>query len=260
MTLSVLERGDGPLILFLHGFPDTPHAWLPVMERLPEFRCVAPFLRGYAPSPVDGPYDVDTLAADVASLGDMLSPAAPYAVVGHDWGAVIAYVLGERARLRSMITMSVPYPASFLGELGVGQLRRSWYMAFFQLGSIADRAVERDDFAFIDRLYRAWSPSLRADLSEVKRALRASHPAPLEYYRALPGQLRRRWPKLTVPTLYLVGAEDGCISPTLGREQHVHYEATFAREVIAGAGHFLQWERPEVVADRIRSWLTLTPQ
>lgn len=257
---AYLERGSGRLVLFLHGFPDSPHAFVPVMEQLDGLRCVAPFLRGYGPSVLEGPYDGDSLARDVAAIGDALSPSRPYAVVGHDWGAVIAYVLAETARVSAMVTMSVPHPASFLAGLRhPSQLRRSWYMGFFQLGRIADHIVARNDFAFIDRLYRAWSPSLRPDLTNVKAALRTGFPAPLEYYRALPRQLGRNWPRLSVPTLYLVGAEDGCIAPGIGRDQHRFFTATFARELIPHAGHFLQWERPNIIADHVRSWLALHP-
>lgn len=256
-AFAYFEHGQGPLVILLHGFPDTPHAWRPVMAQMPELHTVAPFLRGYSPSPLDGPYNGDALAADVAAIGDALSPSRPYAVVGHDWGALIAYVLAENARLSSMITMSVPHPGSILSDPRLGQLRRSWYIFYFQLG-LSNKTVERDNFAFIDRLYKSWSPSLIADLSDVKATLRASHPAPLEYYRAMPKQLGRKWPRLEVPTLYLVGAEDGCIAPDLGRDQHKFFDAPFAKEVIPNAGHFLQWERPDVVAQLIRGWIGRT--
>jgi pimeloyl-ACP methyl ester carboxylesterase len=251
---AYFESGTGPLVILLHGFPDTPHAFLPVMERLPGFHCVAPFLRGYAPSPLDGPFDGDSISADIASIGDALSPSRPYAIVGHDWGALIAYALAEKGRVSSMVTMSVPHPGSILADPSLGQLRRSWYVFYFQLG-LSNKTVERDNFAFIDRLYKTWSPSLVANLTDVKNTLRESHPAPLGYYRAMPRQLGRKWPKIKVPTLYLVGAEDGCISPELGRDQHKFYDAPFAKEVIPRAGHFLQWERPEVIAELIRGWI-----
>jgi pimeloyl-ACP methyl ester carboxylesterase len=255
-SFSCFSHGEGPLVLFLHGFPDSPHAFVPVMERVTGYRCVAPFLRGYAPSVLEGPYDIDTLAADVRALGDALSPSAPYAIVGHDWGAMIGY-LAAGPRTSALVTMSVPHPSSFARALLVdpAQLRRSWYMAFFQT-PFAERIVKRDDFAFIDRLFRAWSPSLTADTRNMKDALRPGFPAALEYYRAMPRHLRRRWPRIATPTLYMVGRQDGCIGADVGRDQHRYFDGPFAREIVEGAGHFLQWEKPELIADRVASFLT----
>lgn len=256
-----LSHGDGPLCLFLHGFPDSPRAFLPVMERMHGFRCVAPFLRGYAPSITTGPFDVDTLAADVRAIADALSPSQAYAIVGHDWGAMVTYLVAG-PRVSSMVTLSVPHPSSLLRALrsDPAQLRRSWYMAYFQLGRFADRAVARDDYAFIDRLFRAWSPGLTPDptrMREVKAAIAGGFPAALEYYRAIPANLGRRWPRIATPTLYMVGADDGCIGADVGREQHRYFHGPFAREIVEGAGHFLQWERPELIAERARRWIAL---
>ncbi len=251
---AYFSRGpaEGPLVLFLHGFPDTPHAWLPVMERMAGYRCVAPFLRGYAPSVLEGPFDIDSLAADVRALGDALSPSTPYAIVGHDWGAMLTY-LAAGSRTAAAVTLSVPHPSSFARALleDPAQLRRSWYMFFFQL-PFAERIVARNDWAFVDRLFRTWSPSLRADTREVKQALR---PAALEYYRAMLRHAARKWPRIATPTLYLVGREDGCIGADVGRDQHRYFDGPFARETIEGAGHFLQWEKPELVAELVRGWL-----
>jgi len=270
MTPSIVEtnrgafayfaRGEGPLVLFLHGFPDSPHAWLPVMERFAGYRCVAPFLRGYSPSVLGGPYDVDSLALDVRALADAFA-ADRFALVGHDWGAVITYAAARSmpTRITAAVALSVPHPLSFLRALATNpaQLRRSWYMAFFQARGVADRMLAANDFAFVERLFAAWSPGLPAPrLDEVKRALT---PAALEYYRAMvsPRAVARARDasRIAVPLLHLTGRDDGCIGPEVGRDQHRNFEGPFATEVIEGAGHFLQWERPELIAERARSWI-----
>ena len=110
-------QGQGPLVLLLHGFPDTAHTWDEVRPALAEagYRAVSPFMRGYAPTevPADGKYDSDTLGQDVLALIDALG-GGPAIVVGHDWGASAAYSavgLGPE-RIRFLVTVAVPHPAS----------------------------------------------------------------------------------------------------------------------------------------------------
>ncbi len=265
-NFAYFQKGEGPLVLFLHGFPDSPHAFLPIMERAKGYRAVAPFLRGYAPSVLGGPYDIESLALDVRALADALAPGQRLALVGHDWGAAITYVAARvlGPRVTAAVTMSVPHPLTFLRALATNpaQLRRSWYMGFFQLGRLADARVAADNFAFIDRLFAAWSPALREPrLDDVKRALAPGFPAALAYYRSMASPLDRAVARIrndarvAVPTLHLTGSDDGCIGPEVGRDQHRYFDGPFASEVIEGAGHFLQWERPELVADRALSFI-----
>lgn len=269
---ACLAAGDpsAPLALFLHGFPDSADAWSPVLERAAArgYRAVAPFMRGYAPSVIEGPYDADSLADDVLGIADALS-APSFSLCGHDWGAVVSYVVAARfgPRVSSMVTMSVPHPVAFLEDLGKSraQLARSWYMGFFQIRGVAERVVPRDHFAFVDRLFREWSPGLRVDpeaLDRVKTAIAPGFPAALEYYRAL------AWPprdalarirsvsdrSIETPTLHLTGAADGCIGPDIGRGQRRFFKSAFASEVLPGLGHFLQWESPQMIGERVLSW------
>src|SRR5437588_12221587 len=95
LRFSIIEGGDGPLVLLLHGFPDTAWTWSHVMPSLMAagYRVVAPFMRGYPPTaiPSDGRYDPAALADDVAGLIDTLNDGEPGFVVGHDWGAMATY-------------------------------------------------------------------------------------------------------------------------------------------------------------------------
>jgi pimeloyl-ACP methyl ester carboxylesterase len=116
LRFACLEEGQGPLVLLLHGFPDTPHTWdatRPALARA-GFRAVSPFLRGYAPSeiPADGDYRIDALARDVAGLIEALGEERAI-VVGHDWGAAAAYGAAIRfpERIRFLATVSIPHPA-----------------------------------------------------------------------------------------------------------------------------------------------------
>jgi pimeloyl-ACP methyl ester carboxylesterase len=158
-TLSCLVDGDGPLVVMAHGFPDGPSTFRHQVAALRGYRVVRPFMRGYAPSSVarDGRYDAGRLADDLLAVGEHFS-REPFVLVGHDWGAVAAYAAAARApsRIRKLVTAAVPHPrVAGLRWLKPRQLAKIWYMAFFQLRGIAERRLRRDDFRFVDELWRA---------------------------------------------------------------------------------------------------------
>ncbi|MEX2659427.1 MAG: alpha/beta fold hydrolase, partial [Acidimicrobiales bacterium] len=160
--------GTGPMALCLHGFPDSAHTWRLLAPTLVEagYRVVAPFLRGYAPTavPADGRYQTGALAKDAVELHEALAGDERAVVIGHDWGATAAYGAASLApeRWRRVVTASVP-PAGAMsaGFLTYDQLRRSWYMFFFQ-HPLAELVVGMDDLAVVDRLWADWSPGYDA--------------------------------------------------------------------------------------------------
>ena len=267
-----LAAGDprAPIVLVLHGFPDAPPTFGPFLAAVAArgYRAIAPWLRGYAPSVMTGPYDPDTLADDLAAWLAALSPHGPAFVVGHDWGAIATYAACARTptQIAAAVTLAVPHPLAFLHHADPAQLARSWYMLFFQLPG-APRAARVADFALIDHLWQRWSPAynlppeLRAAIHD---CLAASWPAPTLYYRALirpfgraRARLRHDSPlrrPLTVPTLYLHGADDGCIGVDVGRGAERHFAGPYQHDVLADTGHFLAAERPDDVAARAHAW------
>ncbi len=278
IEFAYLSQGpeDGPLALCLHGFPDTAHTWRFLLPRLAEagFHAVAPFQRGYAPTPVpaEARYDTGTLILDACGLHDALGGRDDAVLIGHDWGAFAVYGAGafEPERWHRLVAASVAPPASMAeGFLSYQQLRRSWYIFFFQT-VLAEFAVARDDFAFIDHLWADWSPGFDGswDAAQVKRALAAPDhlAAAIGYYRATfagpPEDARAAAAQVagtTVPPqplLYLHGADDGCIGvDTIGPVTD-HLAPGSELAVIGGAGHFLHLERPDEVNDRIIGFLT----
>lgn len=260
---EVHASGEGPLVLCLHGFPDLPATWAPVMERLAArgYRCAAPYLRGHAPSTIEGPFDVDQLGDDAIAIARALSPERPAFVLGHDWGALAAYSAIARAPelFRAAVTVSVPHPATLPASYlrHPKQLARSWYIGFFQLPRLPERALAGD---LVERLWRAWSPGYEAPrehLDSVARMLEESEYAPLSAYRSLPRSYARcvpRWPRIRVPTLYLHGTEDGCIAPALARGQERAFDAPHRAELVS-AGHFAPLEAPDRVAELVLNWI-----
>jgi pimeloyl-ACP methyl ester carboxylesterase len=244
-----LEEGpaDGPLALCLHGFPDTAHTWRHLLPELAAagFRAVAPWLRGYAPTavPDDGRYDIAALAEDANRLHAALGGDGRAVLIGHDWGAMAAYSASaaEPDRWSKVVAMAVPTPDR-LGPafLSYDQLRRSWYIFFFQ-NPLAEGVVGMDDLAFLERLWADWSPGYDAaeDLKHVKESLGdpANLAAAIGYYRALfaSGGPTAVGPQ---PLLYLHGRDDGCFGAGAAGPDAV---------VVEGAGHFLHLERPDEV-------------
>lgn len=270
--ISYLLAGpqDAPLVVCLHGFPDIPRTWAPLTKSLCEagYRVASPWLPGYAPSSLDGPFDFPTLSQTILSLIDELSPSEPVRVVGHDWGSILAQCAAalRPERIRAAATLAVPHILAFEANIEryPGQLRKIAYMGLFQLPLLSDRIVKLRNFRFIERLWEAWSPGYRPDedyLEELKTCLHASMPAPLKYYRAMRSpkvirEARRIFSggPIVVPMLYLHGERDGCIGPEMAEGQEKHFSAMFEMVKLADAGHFLHLERPVEVNAAIVSW------
>ena len=273
-----IEQGAGPLILALHGFPDTPRTFRYQMRFLAEagFRVVAPALRGYAPTdaPADGTYDGAALAQDTVALIEALTHERVI-LIGHDWGAIAAYnaAILAPARIARLITLAVPRGGAFQQAflINPAQQRRWWYMWYFQM-PWAEMAVAYDDFVFIERLWQEWSPGWTYPVDEleaVKATLRQPGvlTAALKYYQhtfnraaappdaALDVIRERLAEPIHVPTLYLHGANDGAVGVECTEGMETAFAARFEKHVIADAGHFLHQERPDAINHVIREFL-----
>lgn len=269
-----LEGGNenAPLVLVLHGFPDYPRSFVPVLERIcaAGYRAAAPWLRGYRPSVADGPFTLERLAIDALEIAQALAPGQPVHLVGHDWGAAIAHAVAASAPhcVASLTRLAFPHPMTFLQALAArrGQLARSFYILLFQSPRVPEWLCARADGAFLDYLWRTWSPGYRMPAEErqqLHQCLRASMPAPLQYYRsilrplALAGRRVRQGARerVSVPTLHVHGAEDGCVSAGSTDGQERWHAGPFTREIWPGIGHFMHLEEPERLVDRlVRFW------
>lgn len=283
IRFAYLEAGpaDGPLALCLHGFPDHAPTWEGLLGELggAGFHAVAPWLRGYAPSGAapDGNYQAASLALDALALADALAPGGEAVLVGHDWGAIAAYTAaGYRPeRFRKLVTMAVPHPASLMTRFlsSPDQLQRSWYIFFFQ-SPLADMVLPADDFAVVDKLWRDWSPGFAPEpafMRALKDTLGAPAPAgagaAVAYYRFMLGTLagdpsldevqNAGLAPVAPPTLYLHGADDGCMAADMVVEAELAplHPGGLELDVVGSAGHFLHLERPEHVNPRVVDFL-----
>jgi pimeloyl-ACP methyl ester carboxylesterase len=238
-------------------------------------RAVAPFLRGYAPSSVStsGAYQTGASSLDAIAIHERFHGDERAVLIGHDWGAPIVYGAANHdpARWSKVVAMAVP-PGGAMGHAFVtntDQLKRSWYMFFFQ-SPLADMVVPADDLAFIDMIWNDWSPGYEAseDIVFTKDAIRepANLQAALGYYRAALGDGYHDPDHAEVqaaaemvpsqPTLYLHGATDGCIGPEVADSARGMVGDNVTIDVIDGIGHFLHLEDPALVNQHILEFLT----
>lgn len=277
LTSPSIDDHDRPLVVCVHGFPDSAHTWRDLMVALDDagYRAIAPFIRGYAPSTVSssGAYQTGASAIDVCALHEYFGGDRRAVLIGHDWGAPIVYGAAslEPDRWAKVVAMAVP-PGGAMGLAFItntDQLKRSWYMFFFQNG-LSDMVVPANDMAFIDMIWEDWSPGYDAteDLVHVKNALREPEhlAAALGYYRATLGdgykdpahadaqQATQAVPEQ--PTLYLHGTNDGCIGPEVADSARAMVGDHVEIRLIDGVGHFLHLEAPTVVNAQILEFLS----
>lgn len=280
LRFGLLEAGDEgePLVLCLHGFPDSAWTWRHLLPALAQagHHAAAPFLRGYAPTDLaaDGRYGIAELADDALALDEALRGDEATVLIGHDWGAAAVYgaLRKEPGRWRCAVAAAVPPAGGYsIDSISLPQMRRSWYSFLFQLQDVAvpERLAAADDLALIDSLWSDWSPGYEAadDLRRAKETLRPPGHlrAALTYYRDAPTQVpsaeeaaaSQKWLRqLAVPLLYVHGVRDGCIGLDSLDLVRRYFPPGAQVEVLGDAGHFVQLEQPDeftrLVLDFIR--------
>ncbi len=256
---------DAPLVLGLHGFPDIADTFDAMGAAIvgAGFQFAAPQMRGYAPSVLDVPKTrtlFDALAQDAIGVADALAPGRPFAVVGHDNGAFATYSVLRLAatRVTAAVTLTAAHPAAVFKNSGKlpAQMWRSRYAMFFQVPGLSEWYASRADFAYLEALWQRWAAPgwalPRAHMDAVKEVMRASWPAPLLNYRAMPFSGDET--TLAQPVLYLIGDQDGCVLPAAGAGQERYFTGAFRSEVVPGPGHFLHLERPDLVIPKVVDW------
>ena len=262
VALEVEDRGSGAPVVLLHGWPDAGRLWRHQVDALGAagFRTVTPDLRGFGasdrPEGVDA-YGLPVLVADVLGVLDHLGIERAH-VVGHDWGAALAWVTATLApdRVESLTALSVGHPGSFAGA-GLPQREKSWYMLLFQFDGVAEEWLSKDDW----RNFREWTdhPDVDAAVADLSRpgALTAS----LNWYRANvpPESLVAEpleLPPVQAPTMGVWSTGDLALTEQsmTGSEAFVA-EGRWRYERVEGAGHWMQLEAPERVNELLLDFL-----
>jgi pimeloyl-ACP methyl ester carboxylesterase len=245
---------DGPLVLLLHGFPETSFSWRHQLPPLAAagYRAVAPDQRGYSPRarPTDvGEYRFDRLVGDVLGVADALG-VDRFHLVGHDWGGGVAWQVAGRHpdRLLTVTSVSTPHPAAFRNAIREGDQRdRSSYMQFFRSPD-AEAFFLDNDAAGLRTLYTASSLPVDA-VEEYVRVLTqpGAMTGALDWYRAADLGIVEGFGPITTPAMYVWSTYD----PALGREAAeataAHVEGPYRFEVLEGVSHWIPEEAPDTL-------------
>ena len=271
-TIHYVEQGEGTPVVLLHGFPEFWYSW---REQIPElaatgFRAIAPDLRGYNLSSKPqrlGSYRLAEVVADIAALVEHRCGGRAH-LVGHDWGAFVAWLLAmHRPELvERLVSINIPHPGAVrLAMRRPDQMVRLSYQAFLQLPFLPEALLRARRFrrmkGAMKRLSKrpeALTPDVLARYEEAWDQPGALH-GMLSYYRAL---LRRRRgfsspgkPIVRIPTMLIWGLEDPFfIGPVM--EATAEFATDLRIERLTGAGHFAQQDRPELVNKLIISFLS----
>ena len=284
IRLHYAESGTGDdLVILLHGFPEFWYSWRHQLTALgTRFHVVAPDMRGYNLSekpPRVEDYSTDVLADDVIGLIDHFG-AEKAAIVGHDWGAGVAWAVAQKypERVSKLVVLQVPPAAAWRANLTLGQLFRSWYMFFFQLPRVPEWAIRRNNFKGLDSVFKEkvgrTGSFTDADVEIYREAL--SQPGALtsaiNYYRAnvfrimrgsktaatterVSGKETRTDRRICVPTLFIFGEQDFAILPQTVRGVADYIDAPYRELRIADSGHWVQNEAVEEVNTALMEFL-----
>jgi len=262
ISLAFEDTGGGDAVaVLLHGFPDTGRMWRHQVDALADagFRVVVPDQRGYGgsskPHEVEA-YSLATLVGDVLGLLDHLE-AERASIVGHDWGAAVAWVLAALApeRVERLAVLSVGHPTAF-ASAGWEQRQKSWYMLLFQFVGIAERWLSEDDW----KNFRSWTAHPDADAVIEELDANGSLTPGLNWYRAnLPPESiigpPPELPPLRMPVMGVWSSRDFALTEEQMTGSAAHCGHGFRYERLDGPGHWMSLEAPDAVNELLLDFL-----
>lgn len=264
LVFDVRDEGPavGPVVVLLHGFPQRVNSWDSVIGRLTAqgYRCLAPDQRGYSPGARPSrrrDYRMFKLADDARALIEA-SGAQRAHVVGHDWGAAVAWAVAARlpSRLASLSALSVPHPAALLKAIPTSrQGLASWYMYFFQLPRVPERF-----FPLSRWLQRGGQTPALAERDVRAMSKPGALTAAMNWYRAVPMlDMRRVGDKISVPTMHVWSDGDRYLLEKAARNSGKYVTADYRFEILPGVSHWMPEEQPDAVADLLLDWFKTHP-
>ena len=261
---SALGEGpeDGPLVLFLHGFPEFADAWQGVMHPIAQagFHAVAVDQRGYSTGARPGElnnYAIEHLLADVRGFADALGHHR-FHLAGHDWGAFLSWVFAAQfpERILSLTAVSTPHPDAFLKAIRTDedQRQRSQYIPFFRMpGGVAESFLLADDCRVLRSVYQGKLPELAVQENIRRLSEPGALTAGLNWYAAL--NLEASVGKITVPTLYIWSDQDIALGETAALATAGYVTGPYRFERLEGKTHWLLEEASEQVASLLLAHL-----
>jgi len=261
VELAVLDEGEGPAVLLLHGFPDSSALWRRQVPALvgAGYRAIAPDLRGFGeserPEAVEE-YAITRSVADMVAVLDLLGVERAH-VVGHDFGAAVAWVLAmlHPERVDRLVVLSVGHPSA-VRRRTIEQREKAWYQLLFLFAGTAEELLARDDW----QLFREFS---RGDGDHDRHRADLSRPgaltAGLNWYRANLRPERelapRDFPPVAAPTLGIWSSGDNYLTEDGLLSSGEHVTGTWRYERIEDASHWLQLDQPERVNELLLEFL-----
>ena len=250
LSFNVLDEGAGEPVLLVHGFPDDHTVWRKQVPALVAagYRVIAPDNRGCGDSEMashTGDYLLPRLVADLVAILDALG-IERVKLVGHDWGAVIAWVFAARhpERVERYAALSVGHAAAYAAG-PLEQKLKGWYVLMFQLRGFAEWLIKARDWSFFRR-FTDNHPEVDSWTAKLGRSGRLT--AGINYYRANIGiLLRPDQSKVTVPVLGIYSDGDRYLAAAQMRDSAAYVDAPFQYEIVKGAGHWLQIDAPDQV-------------
>ena len=272
VRLHYVTQGEGPLLILLHGFPEFWYSWryqIPVLAK--HFTVVAPDMRGYNES--DKPagvasYHIDRLTGDVQGLIRAFH-AERAVIIGHDWGGGVAWAFAANYphMTERLVVLNCPHPGAFQKALKENrqQLRRSWYIFYFQIPWLPELGLRVFRRRFIEQALRGMAVRKEAfpdeELHKYAEALRTpgSTRAAINYYRAaFRHRLRNgalHLPPISGPTLLIWGEEDIALGKELTHDMDEYFSGRFEIKYIPKCSHWVQQEQPELVNQYLLEFL-----
>ncbi len=254
LTFDVTDSGptDGDVVILLHGFPQNRHSWHLVTPALVAggFRVLAPDQRGYSPGARPAgrrAYVTRELVDDVVALIDTAGAERVH-LVGHDWGALVAWATASKypQRLHTLTSVSVPHPAAFAWALPRGQLLKSWYMALFQLPVVPERLVPSNVGVRLLSSEGLTADQVRGYLEPLGRD---GMQAALNWYRAIPFSRDPAYThKSSVPTLYVWSDGDVALGRKAAEATERFVTGPYRFEVLPDVSHWIPDEAPDALS------------
>jgi len=264
VRFAYLEQGNGPLVMFMHGFPDNAWSYRKQLQVFADagYRAVAPFLRGYAPTeiPADGMFDPIALGKDLEALIAALSDDGQACVVGMDWGGTSTFqaLATAPSAIKAAVVMNTAHPIAIVKyRQNPGHIRSVFHVFFFQMPGV-ESLVNIEGLPWVDYLWKLWSPTLKNDehLRSVKETLSSpgTMAAALKYYGGLTDGIRSGLPmnEMHTPTLTIYGSNDPTARYSVKEERF--FKGPHKRIVLPDVGHFPHLEREAEVTGLIMDW------